>query len=123
MGGSVDGSPTGRKSGRPGCARNGLARTRVHRPTARRTRSRDPAAHLPHEVYTPLTNVDEEARSDDRDAFETRRAARLDVDRDDAVAIARAVSDALEETAAGPELDRVRTQLPNEFDPLVAPSE
>ena len=76
------------------------------------------ATYLPREVRTPLTGTEEDASQFDREEFLERIASGADVDAEEASAVARAVFAAVEESAAEDALERVRTQLPAEYDPL-----
>lgn len=78
----------------------------------------DLALYLPREIRSPLVDVDERTADLSRDEFRDRIATRADIDADDATILICAVFDALRETAAETQLENVRTQLPDEYDPF-----
>ena len=78
----------------------------------------DLAEQLPKELKEPLQQAGEDNEEFSLDEFLRRVGEREDVETDIARNYASAVMTVLREAVTGGELDNIRAQLPQEFDPL-----
>ena len=78
----------------------------------------DLAEQLPEELKEPLHQAGENNEEFSLDAFLRRVGEREDVEADEAREHVSAVMTVLTEAVSGGELDNIRAQLPQEFEPL-----
>lgn len=78
----------------------------------------DLSTYLPREIRDPLLDAGEDATEFDREEFLEHVAYRAEIDEDRALDAARAVVQAIRETASESEIENVSAQLPADFDPL-----
>jgi uncharacterized protein (DUF2267 family) len=80
--------------------------------------SSDLAEQLPEELKEPLRQASEDNEEFSLDEFLKRVGERENIDTDEAREHVSAVMTVLKEAVSGGELDNIRAQLPQEFEPL-----
>jgi uncharacterized protein (DUF2267 family) len=80
--------------------------------------SSDLAEQLPEELKEPLRQAGEDNEEFSLDEFLKRVGERENIDTDEAREHVSAVMTVLKEAVSGGELDNIRAQLPQEFEPL-----